>query len=508
MFSYVYKTVWIDLVKTFRLTFLPPLMVYFAAGASGLTGIAATFYVKDKLDLSAEFLAGLGFWTLLPWALKIPIGHLVDILWRFKSIFIFIGAFCITLSTMIMYYLLTDADLMNTYMSASSWFVLSALLSPIGFVLQDVVADAMTVEAVPKMKDRAFVKNMHVTMQTLGRFSVLLGGVVASIINMIMFDGDENLAESIYARLYLYALGIPILSILGIVLAYILNSFKNHTIEFTKPNYKIIVGSLLYVLFSISMGLSSSNYAQEIVFIGSLGIISYLIYELIIQLEPDARDALVKTAFVIFMFRATPGVGPGMSWFEIDELGFDQYFLSKLSLIATVFTLIGMLLLRDYMAKASITKVIIVLTIFYSIMFLPNIGLFYGLHKWTSSVTSGVVDARFIAILDTAIESPLGQMAMIPMLAWIANNATGNLKATFFAVFASFTNLALSLSSLMTKYLNKLYTVKRQIVSDAGHVVAEKDYSELGFLLVTVLILSILMPIGAILLTKTGRKKL
>ena len=53
-----------------RLSYLPPLMVYVAAGISGLTGIVGTFYVKERLGLSAEFLAMLGFWMMLPWALK------------------------------------------------------------------------------------------------------------------------------------------------------------------------------------------------------------------------------------------------------------------------------------------------------------------------------------------------------------------------------------------------------------------------------------------------------
>ena len=43
------------------LSYLPPLTVYLAAGISGLTGIAGTFFVKDYLDLPAEFLAMLGF---------------------------------------------------------------------------------------------------------------------------------------------------------------------------------------------------------------------------------------------------------------------------------------------------------------------------------------------------------------------------------------------------------------------------------------------------------------
>ena len=81
-----------------RLSYLPPLMVYVAAGISGLTAIVATFYIKERLGLSAEFLAGLGFWAGLPWALKVPLGHLVDLIWRWKGALVFVGAGMITAS--------------------------------------------------------------------------------------------------------------------------------------------------------------------------------------------------------------------------------------------------------------------------------------------------------------------------------------------------------------------------------------------------------------------------
>ena len=53
----------IELFRHLRLSYLPPLMVYLAAGISGLTGIVGTFFVKDYLGLPAEFLAMLGFWA-------------------------------------------------------------------------------------------------------------------------------------------------------------------------------------------------------------------------------------------------------------------------------------------------------------------------------------------------------------------------------------------------------------------------------------------------------------
>ena len=127
-----------------RLSFLPPLMVYMAYGISGLTSIVGVFFVKEYLDLSAEFLAALMFWANIPWALKMPMGHIVDLIWRFKSILVYIGASLIAASLLIMIGLLSHPDDMRLVMPLSAWYVLSSLLAPVGYVVQDVVADAMT----------------------------------------------------------------------------------------------------------------------------------------------------------------------------------------------------------------------------------------------------------------------------------------------------------------------------------------------------------------------------
>jgi len=63
----------LDLGREMRLSYLPPFMVYMAAGISGLTSIVGTFFVKDYLNLSAEFLAALAFWAGIPWVLKMPL---------------------------------------------------------------------------------------------------------------------------------------------------------------------------------------------------------------------------------------------------------------------------------------------------------------------------------------------------------------------------------------------------------------------------------------------------
>ena len=54
-----FRITFIDLGRQLRWSYLPPLMVYLAAGISSLTAIVGTFFVKDYLGLSAAFLARL-----------------------------------------------------------------------------------------------------------------------------------------------------------------------------------------------------------------------------------------------------------------------------------------------------------------------------------------------------------------------------------------------------------------------------------------------------------------
>ena len=521
----------LELGRELRLSYLPPLMVYCAAGVSGLTGIVGTFFVKDYLGLSAAFLAALGFWAGIPWALKMPIGHLVDLLWRYKAGLVYLGATLIAASLLVMIGLIGNPDAMRAVMPIEAWFVLSVLLSPVGYVMQDAVADAMTVEAVPRLDARGepippeAVRLMHTTMQMLGRVAIIGGTVLVSLANVVMFQGSEALPEAekvaIYLRIYELALIIPLLSVSGVLLGGFLKRREAKRLaalgrsradidrllhdpeEKTTPNGWILGGSAVFVALTITVGLSGIEYGQEIIFAASFAIIGFMIARLLRELSPEAARTLLGTVIIIFAFRALPGPGAGASWWMIDELGFDQSFLSRLDLITSALTLAGLFLFRRFMAEKSIAQIVIFLTVTTTALSLPIIGMFHGLHEWTAAHTGGVVDARFIAIANTALESPLGQVSMVPMLAWIANSAPPHLKATFFAVMASFTNLALSASQLGTKYLNQLYTIAREVKDAAtGAITTPADYGELGALLVSVTVIALVLPLAAILLTR------
>ena len=274
-------------------------------------------------------------------------------------------------------------------------------------------------------------------------------------------------------------------------------------VEKTEPNWFILIGSLVFVAFTISIGLSELPFREEIIFTGSMAIVLFLMVRLLKVLDDDARRILVGTAIIIFVYRAMPSTGAGETWWMNDVLKFDQQFFSILSLVAGGLALFGMFIFRRFMAEKSIAYIIGFLTIIGGLLFLPNIGMYYGVHEWTGAHTNDVVDARFIAVVSTAVESPLQQVAMIPMLAWIANSAPAHLKATFFAVMASFTNLALSLGQLGTKYVNQVYEVTREVKdSVTGAIKTPADYSELGLLFITVAVLSVSLPLLAIYIVK------
>jgi BT1 family len=530
---------WLDqnllaLGREMRLSYLPPLMVYVAAGISGLTAIVGTFFVKEYLGLSAEFLAALGFWAGLPWVLKMPLGHLVDLVWRYKAGLVYVGASLVAVSLLVMIGLLSDPDAMRAVMPAEAWFVLSALLAPIGYVLQDVVADAMTVEAVPRFDEAGQPipdearRSMHTTMQTLGRVAIISGGVLVSAANVVLLADAGALPElekvGIYRLVYQLALVIPLCSVLGVILAGTIRRRDARRLAERgvsaeriasmldahpgRPpvNFWILGGGLVFAFISLGVGLGELPAGQEIVFASSLAIVVFLMRRLVAELDEESRNVLVGTAIVIFVFRALPGPGAGSTWWMIDELGFDQSFLATLSLIASLLTLAGLFVFRRFMAERSILFIVAALTVVGSLLALPIVGMYYGLHEWTAAHTGGVVDARFIALVDTALESPLGQIAMVPMLAWIARSAPDRLKATYFAVMASFTNLALSAAQLGTKYLNQLFLVTREVRDAAtGAVTVPADYSQLGTLLVTATVLGFVLPFLAITLVRALR---
>ena len=80
------------------------------------------------------------------------------------------------------------------------------------------------------------------------------------------------------------------------------------------------------------------------------------------------------------------------------------------------------------------------------------------------------------------------------MLTLVAIYAPEGRKATWFALMASFMNIALGAARLLTKYLNEIFVVTREIKQN-GIVVTHADYSQLGILMWVVIVVGFVVPI-------------
>ena len=131
-------------IRAFRLRYLPLLMVYFAYGALGLIAVAESFWVKKALTLSPAELAALNVWITLPWTVKMVFGELVDsvpILGSQRRVYVFVGAAFIAAGMVL---LAGAAGGWLTFASPENIYRLGAFISVLGVVIQDVVADAIT----------------------------------------------------------------------------------------------------------------------------------------------------------------------------------------------------------------------------------------------------------------------------------------------------------------------------------------------------------------------------
>ena len=435
-----------------RATYVPVLVTYFAYGASGVTAIALTYFQKDALRLEPAEVARIGFWLGMPWAMKMVVGVASDhypILGERRRPYLMAGALCS----------LAGYALLAGFTATRGTYLAAMLLVAVGFMVQDVVADALSVEIAA---DDHEVKQI----QTLGR-AATLGGMIAA-------GGKLGgwLAGWLGSR-PVFALAMALPATVVVAALFVRPQRETSVAPSEGPlsgenAWVIMAAGLGYAAFGIFAELFGLPHAQELVLLVSAGLLTFLLRRM------QVTRAVVIAAIVIFMFRATPNAGQGYVYWAIDGLGFDQNFLGTLGQVGAVLSLVGLMAFRRTITEHPVSFTLFWVTIVGSLLYLPNIGLFYGLHTWLG------ISARSLALIDTTVSAPLGQLTMVPMLVLIARTAPKGAEATMFAVMASLMNLALSASELFTRWLNEYYAV------------TQADYSNLGRLMIAVLAIGML----------------
>lgn len=481
---------WLAPIKAFRWRYLPLLMIYFAYGAAAFSTIADSFFVKQQLRISAHGLMSMGVWLSLPWTIKMVFGQLVDsipIMGSNRRIYIFIAACGMAAGSIILAGVAGRWHWLSSLGTAVSLYFIAKLIIVSAMVLQDVVADAMSVDVVArKGKSTTEIEHELAMVQVLGRLAL------GSALFLVSGLGGWMAHYLSYQTIYLLTLVIPLISISGCLL-----------VKLERPPRKpispsILFGGLLFGCIVIALGYTQFIYNQEIVLALSLLIIIYFLHQVTGEISVAARRKIIACAIVIFVFRATPSVGPGLQWWQIDILGFNKAFFGTLGQIGAGLSILGMWLMAKYITHKPIAWILVVLTILYTLLSLPTLGMYYGLHHWTQAHFG--FGAHTIAIIDTALESPFAQLSMIPMLTLIAVNAPRGNAATWFALMASLMNLALTAGALISKWLNHFWVVKRHMLDATGTVTQHADYSQLGPLIWISILCGFILPIACVLL--------
>ena len=453
------------LIGGFRSAYLPILTTYFAFGASAITAIATLYLQKDALKLTPADVAEIGFWLGLPWSMKMVVGVSSDSYPIFGSrrfAYLLIGAACSV----------AGFAAVATVVATKTGYLLAMLLITVGFMIQDVVADALSVEVARSDEELGQI-------QALGRMALLFGSISVGYLGGVLAEhiGPRN---TFGVAMLLPALVLLTLPWVRSAARAALPPAPSGPLAHGKSGSVLAIG-LGYAALGVVLNALDVSFAQEIVLIVSVVLIALLLRQVGIS------AAVAVAAVVIFLFRAAPGVGQGYSYWAIDRLGFDQKFLGLLAQVSSILSLVGLIAFRKTIVERPVSFTLFWVVIVGSVLYLPNLGLFYGLHEWLG------ISARTLAFIDTTISAPLGQLTMVPMLILIARSAPTGAEATMFAIMASWMNLALSASELFSRYLNQAFAVSQQ------------DYSNLGLLMITVGLIGLLPLFTLPLLRKYER---
>lgn len=463
-------------IRALRLSYLPLLMVYFAYGAMGLVGVAQSFWIKNALTWNPAELASLAVWFTLPWTIKMVFGELVDTVALFGSqrrAYVFIGASLIALSFVL---LAGAAGGWITALPANQIFVIASLISVTGVVLQDVVADAMSTEVVPRNNPDGTPRPKQDIDHDLGMVQVL--GRLALSFGIFAVAGLSGwLAQHLsYDKVFLLGLIVPVISVTGALLVR-LEASERRAID-----WRILGGGIAFGAVVTALGLSGIAYGQEIIFVISMAVVIWMLTRVTQEIDHATRMRIAFAAIIIFAFRTVPSVGDGYTWFSIDVLGFDEAFFGVLGQIGAGVAIVASWMLSDAITRRPVAQVLLWLTILGALLSLPSLLLVFQLYQKVG------IGARSIAVFDTAATTPLVQLSMIPLLTLVAVYAPAGHRATWFALMASLMNLALVAGGMLTKYLNILFPVNRG------------DYHNLPILVVVASILSLVVPLAAIAL--------
>jgi hypothetical protein len=88
-------------------------------------------------------------------------------------------------------------------------------------------------------------------------------------------------------------------------------------------------GSSLFVVIALIFGISDLTFKKEIILLGSLGVIIYLMIKILGTLSSAKRHEIIGIAVIVFVFRAMPTYGAGPAGGKLMSSNSMKHFLER-----------------------------------------------------------------------------------------------------------------------------------------------------------------------------------
>src|SRR5712691_2609892 len=181
-----------------------------------------------------------------------------------------------------------------TFARADHLYVLGAMLLVIGTVVQNVVAEAMSTEVVPRRDPAGNARPEDDVRAELGMVQVI--SRLALSAGVLAVAGLSGWLASIFDRASVFLLGlvVPAISVIGVVL------IRSETHERRPLDWRILGGGMAFGAAILALALGSVPFGQESIFTLSMAVICTMLVIVTRELDAKTRRAILFTSVIIF----------------------------------------------------------------------------------------------------------------------------------------------------------------------------------------------------------------
>lgn len=418
--------------------------VYFVQGAVALSGLALLHFQKDVLGLSAAELATFSaLITLLAWSFK-PIYGLISDLFPIRGQRRRPYLMLTSLLTFFSYLYL------GTYSHDYMTTLVPLVLANIGLGFTDVLCDGLVVERSTK-KNVGKLQNICWSAKFAALFiASILGGFLNEKLGIVAEVDPMTYLPGIKTMFFMTAV-LPLIVFFQVL-------FLDEPRVRKESKFTHLMKS-----WGHSTWMWIRRPAIKRSFWGFLGAMVF-----------------------IFVWRATPSGGSPMTYFVINERGFNDLYLGNVAAISHVGALIGSVLYGRWVDKLPIRKVF-----FWTILLGTGFGFLDLLivYEWDPVYVLGFeVHYKTFNVLLSFVGGIIFYVSFLPLLKLAAMICPKKREATMFAIIASIMNIGLSVSS--------------QLGGEIWEHNFLEDYARLDDYVITILLINLIVLPCILLLPK------